>query len=140
MAKYKISAFVGAVFGFLGLLGTSTAMASDAIDPQGADRLLKGGRAVLIDIREKDEVAEGMAAPAQWLAMSEIQAESPKWQAFLKELKKDKEVILYCRSGRRASVIAPRFQRDGFKVRNMGGFSAWKSAGLPVKNCAADGC
>lgn len=46
---------------------------------------------------------------------------------------KDKQVIVYCRSGRRSSIVGHELQKRGFRVLNMGSFDSWKSAGFETE-------
>ena len=46
----------------------------------------------------------------------------------------DKQLILYCRSGRRSGVVAAALAAQGHQVANAGGFKDWQSAGLPTRN------
>jgi rhodanese-related sulfurtransferase len=88
---------------------------------------------VLVDVREPGEWSEtGVAAPAVLLPKSDFDGKQSLWKPFL-EKTGDKEVILYCRSGHRAGVIAAKLAEKGLKVSNAGGFKDWKDAGLPVK-------
>lgn len=89
--------------------------------------------ATVVDVREADEVKEGMAAPARWIPTSKISDDNPEWKAFVESLPKNKEVVLYCKAGGRAQKAAEKLKAEGFKVSYFSGFDEWKSAGLPVK-------
>jgi rhodanese-related sulfurtransferase len=104
------------------------------IAPAEAARLVAGGQAVLVDIREPSEWTEtGVAAPAVLLAKSAFDAEQAGgWKPFLAK-SREKEIILYCRSGRRAGTVAEALAALGYKVANGGGFRDWRDAGLPVR-------
>lgn len=100
---------------------------------QEAHELVKSGRAVLVDVREQEELAEsGTAEGALWMPCSEMGDDSELWLSFKAKLPKDKPVILFCRSGNRSGRVAEFLACDGFQTVNLGGFAAWKSAGLPV--------
>lgn len=101
--------------------------------PTEAEGMLRNDFAVLVDVREADEIKEGMAARAEWMPLSKIEANAPDWQDFVKKLPKDKTVIVYCRSGRRSGIVADKLAQMGYKTANMGGFSDWQAAGLPTK-------
>jgi rhodanese-related sulfurtransferase len=101
--------------------------------PQEAHELTKKGQAVLIDVREEDELREGgYADGAKWMPLSKIAEDHPDWQAYKKTLPKDKPVILYCRSGNRSGRMAEFLGMEGYQTVNLGGFAAWKAASLPV--------
>jgi rhodanese-related sulfurtransferase len=104
------------------------------VKPEEAAEQLKTGKAVLIDVRESDEWAEsGVAEPAVLLALSDLRGERKQWKPFL-EKNRDKTLLLYCRSGNRSGQAAAILAKEGFKTDNAGSFSAWKSAGLPVRS------
>jgi rhodanese-related sulfurtransferase len=104
------------------------------ITPADAARLVAAGQAVLVDVREPTEWTEtGVAAPAVLLAKSAFDAEQAGgWKTFLAK-SGDKEIILYCRSGRRSGAVAEALAGLGYKVANAGGFRDWRDAGLPVR-------
>lgn len=146
MKKYFVSSLffilgvvpVFAVFSVFGASGCTQKTAQvKSISPNETEGLLRNDFAVLVDVRELDEVKEGMAAPAQWMPLSKIQANDPEWQQFLEKLPKDKQIVVYCRSGRRSGIVAEMLAAKGLKVYNMGGFQSWKDAGLPVKKYEA---
>jgi rhodanese-related sulfurtransferase len=102
------------------------------ITPTAAAAQIADGTAVLIDVREPSEWASGAAAPAALLPLGDLQGERREWRPFL-EKNKDKLLILYCASGMRSGVAAGTLKKEGYRVANLGGFSRWRSAGLPVK-------
>jgi rhodanese-related sulfurtransferase len=105
------------------------------ITPAAAAKLVAEGKAVLVDVREPTEWAEtGVAAPAVLLPKSEFDANLiGAWKDFLTKIG-DKEIITYCRSGKRAGVVAAELAKQGHKVANAGGFKDWQAAGLPVRS------
>ncbi len=103
------------------------------ITPKAAAQLVADGKAVLVDVRESSEWAEsGVAKPAVLLAKSDFDGDQKQWKEFLAQTG-DKEIILYCRSGKRAGVIGTTLAAKGHKVANAGGFKDWEAAGLPVR-------
>ena len=86
------------------------------------------------DIREPAEWVEtGVATPAVLLPKSEYDdGQQGDWKSFLGK-NHDKLLILYCRSGRRASLLGAALTEKGFSVANAGGFKDWEAAGLPVR-------
>ena len=76
--------------------------------------------------------ATGVAAPAVLLPKSDFDGPQKLWAGFLAE-NRDKEVILYCHSGKRAGAVAAALAAKGLKVANAGGFNEWQSAGLPTR-------
>ncbi|HWA28659.1 MAG TPA: rhodanese-like domain-containing protein [Lacunisphaera sp.] len=106
----------------------------DPITPAEAARLVAEGKAVLVDVREPTEWAEsGVAAPAVLLPKSEFDAGLiGEWKDFLARVG-DKQILTYCRSGKRSGAVAAALAEKGHKVANVGGFKDWKAAGLPVR-------
>ncbi len=105
-----------------------------ALSPAEAAKLVAAGQAVLIDVREPSEWAEsGVAAPAVLLPKSEFDAgQVGDWKDFLAKVG-DKQIITYCRSGRRSGAVAEALAKAGHKVANAGAFQAWQDAGLPTR-------
>lgn len=102
--------------------------------PKEAKELVDAGKAILVDVREEEELREsGTAEGSLWMPMSKMADEHPDWERFKASLPKEKKIILFCRSGARSGRLAGILQCEGFDTENLGGFSAWVSAGLPVK-------
>ena len=106
-------------------------VSGSTLTPQEADKRIAAGTAVLIDVREPSEWAEGVAKPAVLLPLSDLSGERTKWKPFL-ERNHDKELLVYCRSGNRSGKAAGILSIEGFKVSNVGSLDAWKNAGLPT--------
>lgn len=125
--KNKLILFISAL-----LAGSSYSV--EPIKPIEANQRVMDGKAILIDVREENELKEtGMAAPAKWLAKSDIDKNTTHYQSFLKELDKNFQLIFYCRSGNRAGIVAKHFEGLGFSTFNAGGLSDWVAAKLPIK-------
>jgi rhodanese-related sulfurtransferase len=130
-------------FGFLFLatiLSASVfATEIDRITPKVAAERVANGTAVLIDVREPGEwQATGVAAPAVLLPKSDFDGPQKLWASFLAQ-NRDKEVILYCHSGKRAGAVGAALAAKGLKVANAGGFNEWQSAGLPTRKVSPKG-
>lgn len=110
----------------------SRAWAGERISPEDASRRLASGNAVLIDVREPEEWQEGVAQPALLLPLSDLRRNRKAWADVL-EQNRDKELILYCRSGNRSGIAARILEKEGHRVTNAGGFAEWRDAGLPVR-------
>ncbi|MFD1739268.1 rhodanese-like domain-containing protein [Bacillus salitolerans] len=83
------------------------------------ERIEKGEKLELIDVREHEEVANGMVPGAKHMPMGEIPIR-------MEELDKGKEYIFICRSGRRSENVCHYLQDQGFKCVNMvGGMLEW---------------
>lgn len=96
-----------------------------AIEAEQAKALLRSG-ALLVDVREPAELKEsGWLRGAINLPMSTFGHRA-------RGLPRDRPIVLYCRSGRRAAVAGDILTAMGFtQIYNLGGFSAAADAGLP---------
>ena len=110
--------------------------AAPAITPQEAMKLLASGAAIAVDVREASEVAEGgkiggaVVASRSHLEFT-LDPASPRYNP---ALRKDKIILLYCASGKRATLAATTFKTMGYTdVRNLGGFKDWVAAGGPIE-------
>lgn len=117
------------------VLGFSTALAAEVatITAPEAARLVAAGKAILVDVREPAEWAEtGVAAPAVLLPKSDFDGAQKQWKGFLAKVG-EKQIILYCRSGRRSGVVGQALAGQGRAVANAGGLNDWLAAGLPTR-------
>ena len=127
-----------ALLGFVSVLHcTAGAAEAPRIAPADAAKLVADGKAVLVDVREPAEWADtGVAEPAVLLAMSDFDGAQKDWKPFL-EQNRDKQILVYCRSGRRSGHVATALAAKGFQAANVGGFRDWTAAGLPVRKVSA---
>jgi len=107
------------------------------LDPDAVERELAGGEAILVDLREAEELeASGRIPGAVHVprGMLEFRADpsSPYHQAPLDPAKR---VILHCASGGRSALAAATLQDMGYAdVAHLdGGITAWKDSGKPVE-------
>ena len=75
--------------------------------------------AVLLDVRERDEYAQGHIPGGVNLPLSELEEGAAS-------LDKDAPLFVYCLSGGRSSRAAAMLKAMGFTVKDIGGISAWK--------------
>lgn len=99
----------------------SLAAAAGITAPSKVLHDVQDGNAILVDVREPDEVAGGKIAGAQTFPSSKVG--SPEWSKFMKTLPKDKTVYVYCAAGGRAGKVADELKAKGFKGENAGGYS-----------------
>lgn len=85
--------------------------------------------AVIIDVREPDEVAAGSPADSERIVRGFLELDI---EARVSDY--ERPVVLMCAGGVRSLFAAPGVQDLGYQdVRSLeGGFGAWKRAGLPV--------
>jgi len=95
---------------------------------------MNAGKAIMIDIREKDEIKSGMIKGALWLPLSELNKNPTHAIKRLKAMMKDKELFLYCRSGNRVKSFITTIDKKGIKGQNLGGYEDLVSKGLPKQN------
>ena len=96
-----------------------------ALSPEAFHDLLKTEKTIkLIDVRTKEEYDEGHIAGAVLLPVQELTSEAieKKW------IKKEDEILLYCRSGGRSGKALEIFQSLGYRnVKHLGGgILAWE--------------
>jgi rhodanese-related sulfurtransferase len=122
---------------YLALLLAAPTLAGEAgvprISPAEAAAQMTAGKAILVDVRERDEIAGGMAQGARWYPTSSIQSDPDSFAKFIASLPEDQTVVFYCAAGVRAGKAAEIATKEsGRKAANLGGFKDWKGAGLPV--------
>ncbi|MGE7758773.1 rhodanese-like domain-containing protein [Peribacillus sp. NPDC097895] len=90
------------------------------ITTEEVEAKLEAGEAMeLVDVREDEEVQEGIIEGAKHIRMNDIPAN-------LDYFDKEKEYIFICRSGRRSENVCYYLQEQGYKVANMvGGMLEW---------------
>lgn len=98
-----------------------------ALSPNDLATRLKQGNIRLIDVRTDAEVAEGTIPGAEHIALDEFDPAKL-------DLTDGREVVLYCRSGRRSAVAGEKLAAvTGAPVEHLdGGILAWEAAGQPV--------
>jgi rhodanese-related sulfurtransferase len=94
---------------------------------QGA--ALQNRGALLLDVREPDEYAQGHAPGSTLIPLGQLEQRLSEITSY-----KNKPVAVICRSGRRSAQAAKLLDQAGFStVSNVeGGMLAWQKAGLPV--------
>jgi len=86
-----------------------------------------GGASLLIDVRTPQEFATGHLAHAVNLPLDQL-------AAHLAELPRDKPLVLYCRSGRRAKAALQLLEQHGFTqlYEIEGSILRWQQEGRPL--------
>ncbi|WP_373508434.1 rhd_2599 family sulfurtransferase [Thiocapsa sp.] len=90
-------------------------------------RIASGEDVLLVDIRTPAEIAQGAIPDAMQLPMHLIPIR-------INELPKDRDVVLYCRSGARSYQACAYMLQQGYdRVLNLrGGIIAWARHGYPI--------
>lgn len=98
-------------------------------DVQGFAELIADSSVVVLDVRTAAEFAEGHIQGA--ILMD--QGQSDFIEKARATLPIDKNLAIYCRSGRRSANAAGKLADVGYKCVNLkGGIIAWKEANMPV--------
>src|SRR5437868_4921650 len=89
----------------------------------------KGGEAVIVDVREKDEWEEEHIPDATNMSHGTIELDIEG-----KVPDKNAMIVCHCGGGGRSALAAESLKKMGYKnARSMaGGFKAWKAAGFPT--------
>jgi len=88
---------------------------------------MAGGNVRLIDVRTDAEVAEGAIPGAEHIALDQFDPAKL-------DLSDGREVVLYCRTGRRSAIAGERLAAaTGKPVEHLaGGIIAWEEAQQPI--------
>lgn len=83
------------------------------------ERLKNDDSMVIVDVREDEEVAQGMIEDAKHIPLEKIPYS-------INELDKGKEYVFVCRSGGRSMTAAAFVDEHGFTVSSLkGGMKGW---------------
>lgn len=98
------------------------------IEPTKVEEILTNNEKIsIIDVRQDEEVANGMIPEATHIPLDELPDR-------FNEIPKDEEHVMVCRSGNRSGKAAQFLQEKGFSVLNMdGGMMKWNGQTEPKK-------
>ena len=92
-----------------------------------SEKLKNGKRPLVVDVRQPDEYNRGHINGAKLIPLGELSGR-------LKELPKNKEIVLVCATGNRSRSATKILVREGYEAVNMnGGMMSWARSGLPIK-------
>ena len=99
------------------------------LTPQEAIQKMNHEDAVIIDVREANEVAGGKIRDAIHIPLASLKDKTSELEKY-----KDKPIIMVCRSGNRSMHALNVLRKSGFEnLFNLkGGIMAWQSANLPL--------
>lgn len=95
--------------------------------PELKQKLDGGSEAVVIDVREQNEYAQGFIPGSTWISRGFLELKIEEAVSV-----RDAEVILYCAGGTRSALAAASLKSMGYTnlVSVKGGFGAWKRNGF----------
>jgi len=90
--------------------------------------LMNRKSALVLDVREPDEFAQGHLQGARHVPLSQLSARVKELEKF-----RDKPVLVVCERGRRANAAAKLLKAQNFTTLNVlkGGMQAWIEAKMP---------
>lgn len=129
MTKFRFFAFVFLIAAALALQACSPEAALPNVSLEQARAEHEAGKALMIDIREQQEHATGVAQGVVLLPMSQVAqrvAEIPK--------RADQPVLLICNTQNRSRAVTEALKEQGFtNIRYVnGGMSEWTKRGWPM--------
>lgn len=122
------------------LIAVCAGLACAAPDPGGAtgdvtqaevlELVAAPGGPLLLDVRTPGEYASGHVPGAVNIPHDEVVARVSEIEPY-----RERGVVLYCQSGRRAGAAMQSLEEAGFaNVRHLAGdMQAWKASGLPTE-------
>lgn len=87
---------------------------------------IKQGRAIIIDVRESDEVESSHIIGAHWIPLSMIRSDVKEATKTIKDKFPNKKIYFYCRSGSRSQMATDIFRKEGVNGHNLGGINSLK--------------
>ncbi len=102
------------------LFGTALFAATPTTDSlETVKKNLKDKKAVLLDVRDKDEWDEGHLQDASLVPLVKLRKGNDETEKLLKDVPKDKIVYTHCAFGRRALDAADILKSRGYEVRPL---------------------
>lgn len=100
-----------------------------SLSPYAATQLLNDGEAVFLDVRDDKEFKTGHIKGARSMPVAEVDKQIHDIEKF-----KERDVVVYCDNGMRASRVAGKLKKQGFAKLNTiaGGLAQWEKANLPL--------
>ena len=99
------------------------------VTPAEAVQLINKENAIVLDVRESNELAQGTIRGAKHLALSVLKQRVDELKSHT-----DQPVITYCKAGNRSNEACEILKKNNFtNVMSLkGGLEGWKTANLPV--------
>lgn len=129
MKHTLVKKFASTLIVILAAASTWQVCAKDISQTQLQQVLKNDKQVILLDVRTVEEFEEGHIPSAINIPHKELEAR-------LAELSgaKNTQVVIYCRSGRRAEVARQVLEKSGFNQLDhlSGDFNEWSSKNLPI--------
>lgn len=109
---------VATVTGLAAFLAPARAADHTKDTPEEIKKALADGKAVLLDVREKDEWDDGHLKDAKFLPLSSLKS-GAKAEDVAKVAPKDKIIYCHCGSGIRSLKAADELKKLGYDVRPL---------------------
>ena len=107
---------------FLALL-TSACESDNNISAEKAYMRLNDANVIFLDVRTREEfLRDGRIQNSVLIPLDKLKDSHNKIEKYI-----DKEIFVYCRSGRRSEIATRYLNEQGFRAYNLiGGFLAWE--------------
>lgn len=118
---------------FVGLLAalwfTEKSRSGRAVSPQEATLLLNKEEAIIVDVRDKKDFAEGKITGALHIPFASLKERAVELEKY-----KDKQIILVDKMGQHSGMAGKALQAEGFEnvCRMSGGIAEWKNSNMPL--------
>ncbi len=119
------------IFSLMTMLMAPLALAGGAEDisaKQLQQKMQNPDPVLILDVRSAEEYADGHVPDAINISHTELEKNLERIEEW-----KDREVVVYCRSGRRAGIAAEILGNNGFtNIKHLDGdMQGWRKQGLP---------
>jgi rhodanese-related sulfurtransferase len=104
-------------------------VAGTALSPFEATQMMNTGEAIFLDVRDESEFKAGHLLNARSMPVGKLDERMHEIEKF-----REKDVVVYCDSGMRATRAINKLKKNGFSRLHTlaGGLVAWEKASLPT--------
>ncbi|HZD93363.1 MAG TPA: rhodanese-like domain-containing protein, partial [Candidatus Sulfotelmatobacter sp.] len=94
---------------------------------------LRSGSLQVLDVRREPEWQAGHISEADWFPLDRFKVSAP-------EVDLSQPLAVHCQGGYRSTIACSILRRAGIEnvINVIGGFDAWRMAGLPVEDAAVE--
>ncbi len=117
------------VFFLAALWFTERSRSGKSLSPAEVTRLLNSDEAVVIDVRDKKDFAEGWITGAIHMPFASVESRIAELEKY-----KDKQIILVDKMGQHSGATGKILLAKGYEnvCRLQGGISEWKNSNMPL--------